>query len=413
MLESALPPLPPRTRFTLAGTAASVDGPSLERLRRRLLGRVDGSGPSARYHARRRAASEALLSTLRAAWDEQRDASASAAAEPGVEGFAELVVEAPEVRMLLLTFWPEMTAEGILHPYRRGERDLADVADGVGDAADLAAVHAAWRAAEGWTVEDVALLDELDALLGPVEEPVADEEDERASDLVDRWYADFGHVVVDEAQDLSEMQWRAVVRRGPYASWTVVGDLAQRARDAAPRTWEEVAASIGRRSVTIERLDVNYRTPSELAPIARRALAAAGHDPDEFPRTVRAGGREPRLVVDPEPYGSGLRRALATLMDAEGTVCVVCAVDDVGMCEATIAAAVPAARRVDVRVLDPRRVKGLEFDDLVVAAPERISAASEVGAHDLYVALTRATRSLTLVTAEPGQPVLAGLEPVD
>lgn len=109
------------------------------------------------------------------------------------------------------------------------------------------------------------------------------------------------------------MQWRAVVRRGPYASWTVVGDLAQRARDAHPRTWSDVAALIGRRQVVVEELTTNYRTPAELAPVARRALVAAGHDPATFPRTVRANGREPVLVVDEDPTRGGTRRALRAL----------------------------------------------------------------------------------------------------
>ena len=408
MLAAALPPLPPRTRFAVAGTAAAVEGRELERIRARLLGRVDGTVPAARYHARRRAASEALLQTLRAAWDAARAAHPTAASDPGAATFAELVVEAPEVRMLLLAFWPDLTAEDVLHPYRRGERHLADVAADVADRGALDDVHAAWAAAEGWTVEDVAILDELDSLLGPREAPAEPDEATRP-DLTDRWYADFGHVVVDEAQDLSELQWRAVVRRGPYASWTVVGDLAQRAREAAPRTWEEVAALIGRRAVTVERLDVNYRTPSELAPIARAALAAAGHDPAGFPRTVRPGGRRPRLIADRDPTGAGLAAALAAVADGDGTVGVVCAVDDRDACAGTVARAVAGERAADVRVLDPRRAKGLEFDDLVVVAPERILAASEVGAHDLYVALTRATRSLAVVTAEPGLPVLAPL----
>lgn len=408
MLTAALPPLPPVTRFTVAGTAASVTGAELERVRRRLLGRVDGAAPGTRYHARRSAASEALLQALRGAWDAARTAQPTAAAEPGAATFAELVVEAPEVRMLLLAFWPDLTAEGILHPYRRGERDLADVAAEVAPPAALAAVHAAWRVAEGWTVEDVAILDELDSLLGPVRPP-SEPDEPRRPDLTDRWYADFGHVVVDEAQDLSELQWRAVVRRGPYASWTVVGDLAQRARDAAPRTWEDVAALIGRRTVTVERLEVNYRTPSELAPLARRALAGAGHDPAAFPRTVRPGGHPPRLVVGPDPTGAGLAEALAAVPSGGGVIGVIATVADAEACRATVAAAVPSERADDVRVLDPRRAKGLEFDDVVVVAPERIVAASEVGAHDLYVAVTRATRTLAVVTAAPDLPVLVDL----
>jgi DNA helicase IV len=282
----------------------------------------------------------------------------------------------------------------------------------VASAEETVRVADAWRAAEGWSVEDVALLDELDGLLGTTEPPPVRHEDDapRPPDVTDRWYADFAHIVVDEAQDLSPMQWRAVVRRGPFASWTVVGDLAQRARDTAPRTWQEVATLIGRRVVTIETLGTNYRTPAELAPIARRALALAGHDPSGFPVTVRSTGRQPALVVDHEPLGAGLRSALRALADGDGTVGVVVPERARAAVEAVVAAALDPERQEDVRVLDPRRAKGLEFDDLIVAAPETILTASTLGAHDLYVALTRATRSLTIVTSQPDLAVLADLD---
>ena len=320
--------------------------------------------------------------------------------------------------MLLHAFWPRLEAVELLARFARGERDLRSVAGELLAARDADLLTTTWGTADGWTVEDVALLDELDALLGDPEPPPARREDDgpMPPDVEDRWYADFAHVVVDEAQDLSPMQWRAIVRRGPYASWTVVGDLAQRARDAHPRSWEDVARLIGRRQVAIERLGTNYRTPSELAPLARRALGLAGHDEGGFPVTVRSNGRHPALVVDADPLATGLLRALArlrTTSDVAGTVGVVVPVDAAADVEARIAHAREgddaAVLGQDVRVLDPRRVKGLEFDDLIVAAPERILASSPLGAHDLYVALTRATRSLSVVTAEPGLPVLADL----
>jgi hypothetical protein len=202
------------------------------------------------------------------------------------------------------------------------------------------------------------------------------------------------------------MQWRAVVRRGPFASWTVVGDLAQRARNAPPSTWEEVATLIGRRTVAIERLATNYRTPAELAGLARRALGLAGHDPEGFPETVRSTGIGPRVIVSTSPQGEGLAVALRELSAAEGTIGVVVVDQHRGAAEAVVRATLSAGRSADVRIDDPRRVKGLEFDDLVVVAPEAILAASPLGAHDLYVALTRATRSLRIVTAEPTLPVL-------
>jgi DNA helicase IV len=412
MLLAALPPLPPSTRFTVAGTTAEVSGRRLSQLRQRLLSRLDPTRPSGRYHARGPGAQAAMLAELRSAWEQGR-AEHATSSDPGPAGFDELALESPAVRMLERCFWPTLDPEGVLREYVRGTRQLGDVVERAAPA-DLAQVHEAWRAATGWSVEDVALLDELDALLGPVgglREVRNADDDPRPPDVTDRWYADFAHVVVDEAQDLSPMQWRAVVRRGPYASWTIVGDLAQRARDAAPRTWEEVAALVGRRAITIETLTTNYRTPAELSGIARSALALAGHDPDGFPRTVRITGRHPVLVTADDPFGDALVRTIRPLIEAEGTLGVIAAVGDVPQVERSLAAAFAVSELADVRVHDPRRAKGLEFDDLVLVAPERVLASSALGAHDLYVALTRATRSLHVVTAAPMLPVLEALVP--
>ncbi len=413
LLVAALPPLPESMRFSVLGTSAEVSGRTLAAIRERLLRRVDPSRPALRYHARAQSARDQLIAALRTAWDARRASGTVATSDPTDEQFREIVLEAPEVRMLLHGFWPDLVAADVLAVYARGDRRLADVVGDLMSRSDAQLLHDAWMAADGWTVEDVALLDELDALLGdPDPVPVRAEVDgPRLPDVENRWYADFAHVVVDEAQDLSPMQWRAVVRRGPYASWTVVGDLAQRARDTHPRSWREVAELIGRRTVVVEELVTNYRTPSELAPLARSALALAGHDPDGFPRTVRSNGRFPRVVVSDDPLGVGIARALDMIAEgggAPGTVGVVVPTDR--LAEVTSALAAPGAvKGADVRVLDARRVKGLEFDDLVVAAPEGILSGSPLGAHDLYVALTRATRSLIVSTSRPELPVLEGI----
>jgi hypothetical protein len=327
-----------------------------------------------------------------------------------------MVLEAPEVRMLLHGFWPELVSSEILATYARGERRIDDVSGGSISAEEADLLHSAWRDSDGWTVEDVALLDELDAILGDAHPspPRAEDDGPRPPDVEDRWYADFAHVVVDEAQDLSPMQWRAVVRRGPYASWTVVGDLAQRARDTPPRSWKEVSELIGRRTVVVEELLTNYRTPSELAPLARRSLALAGHDPDGFPRTVRSNGNEPRLIASDDPLGAGLIRAVHDILEdaaAPGTIGVVVPTAHLAVVGDMLASS-DLPEDADVRVLDARSVKGLEFDDLVVVAPEAILRATPLGAHDLYVALTRATRSLTITTSEPWLPVLEGVAQV-
>ena len=414
ILAAALPPVPHEVRFTVLGTTARVGASTLDGVRRRLLGRVDGARPALRYHARASIAEDQLLGSLRAAWDARRAEHPTATSDPGDDQFRDLVLESPEVRMLRNAFWPRLTAVEILARYARGERDLGRDVGGTLSADDVLLLADAWAAAEGWTVEDVALLDEIDALLGDPD-PAHHDPDEGPSlpDVEDRWYADFAHVVVDEAQDLSPMQWRAVVRRGPYASWTVVGDLAQRARDAHPRTWDDVAALIGRRQVTVEELVTNYRTPAELAPVARRALTAAGHDPSTFPRTVRETGRVPVVVIDADPAGAGVRRAfglLAARAERPGTVGVLSTVALLDRLAVLVGHGGQGSVDIgEVRIMDARRAKGLEFDDLVVVAPEEILAASPLGAHDLYVALTRATRSLVVVSASPALAVLDGM----
>ena len=414
LLAAALPPMPDIVRFTVSGTTAEIDRASLDAIRHRLLARIDPARPVTRYHARSGAAVEQLLTALRVAWERRRAAQPVASADPTAEQFRDIALEAPEVRMLLHAFWPQLDAVGVLGAYARGERRLEDTVGGLISARDMGLLHDAWDAASGWTVEDMALLDEIDALLGdPDPAPQRSEEDgPQLPDVEARWYADFAHVVVDEAQDLSPMQWRAVVRRGPYASWTVVGDLAQRARNTPPRSWQEVAELIGRRQVVVEELTTNYRTPSELAPLARRALELAGHDPSSFPVTVRSNGRDPVLMIDADPLHAGLRAALERIAAEErhaGTIGVVVPVDHI----ATAREVVEAAAVAEVRVLDARRVKGLEFDDLIVAAPELILEGSALGAHDLYVALTRATRSLHVVSARPDLAVLDVLEAMD
>jgi DNA helicase IV len=201
------------------------------------------------------------------------------------------------------------------------------------------------------------------------------------------------------------MQWRMVARRGPYASWTVVGDLAQRSRVAEPRDWDAVARLIGRRQVAVEQLRVNYRTPTEIVAVARAVLAAAGHDPDAVPQAVRSGGQRPRLVRSTTLADTAAAQAEEAARAAEGTV-VLIAPDEL---VAEVADSL-AARDLDddllarIRVLDPRTAKGLEFDDVLVVGPDHIARASAVGLHQLYVAVTRATRSLTLI-AEPDADV--------
>jgi hypothetical protein len=423
LVASAPPPLPPRTRLAFDGTTVEVEGRTLARVRRRLLDRVRPE-LGASYHARSAAAEESLRAALWKAW---RAAARAAGGRPPEErresDFDDALDAAAGITMLRRCWWPVLDPVEVLGDLAAGRIELAPL---VGDALppeQVTRLGTAWDAADTWTVDDVGLLDEVAALLGeppapPAPEPRRSDDggirltsdrlrvDLEVADVGAAAYRDFAHVVVDEAQDLSPMQWRAVARRGPYASWTVVGDLAQRSRVAEPATWEAVAALIGRRDVAVTRLSVNYRTPSEIVDVARAVLEVAGHDPAAVPTSVRSAGERPRLVRA-EDLPGGTARVVVDLLDRrDGTVVVVAPDARLTAVEAATRTRVgDVAQRTDrVRVHDPRTVKGLEFDDVVVVAPDEIAAASSVGLHHLYVAVTRATRSLTVIAA-PGAEV--------
>jgi DNA helicase IV len=426
VLAAALPPIPPDTRVGFEGTTVVVDASGIASLRRRLLQRVRAGAEPTTYHGRAAAADEALRAALWKRWRAaHRRTGAQVPDERAGTGFDDALDDAASVTMLRRCYWPPLRPSEVLAQLATGAVDLAEVVDGRFPAEDVALLRATWAAADAWTIDDVALLDEMAALLGPHpgDRPARDARRDdggiqltsdrlavvvEQADVTASDYRDFAHVVVDEAQDLTPMQWRAVARRGPYASWTVVGDLAQRSRIAEPRSWEDIAALIGRREVSITGLTVNYRTPTEIAALATDVLVAAGHDPSAAPEAIRSTGERPRLRRPEDPVAATPERVVELLGQRDGTVAVIAPLEDVAALAAAVDAALAPEPRSRVRVLDPRTAKGLEFDDVVVVRPERIVTESSVGTHQLYVAVTRATRSLTLLTTPDGEVPGAG-----
>jgi DNA helicase IV len=197
--------------------------------------------------------------------------------------------------------------------------------------------------------------------------------------------------VIDEAQELSEMDWRALMRRCPNRSFTVVGDLAQRRSAAGATSWDTMLEPYVPGRWVYRSLSVNYRTPAEIMTVAAALLAefAPGVQP---PESVRATGVAPwsRQVANGE-----LTTAIEEFVDdeagREGTSVVIGPMD--------VAGTVP-----------PSETKGLEFDAVLVVEPERIIAEGTRGAADLYVALTRATQRLGVLHEGPLPPALSGLE---
>jgi DNA helicase IV len=249
-----------------------------------------------------------------------------------------------------------------------------------------------------------------------------EEEDDRSA--VERAAADrtwaFGHIVVDEAQELSPMAWRMLMRRCPAKSMTIVGDMAQASDVSGGTSWQRVLEPHVADRWRLERLTINYRTPAEIADVAADVLAAI--DPSlHQPRAVRSTGVEPwrhEVTADKLPdavaelvgkesahIGAGRMAVIvpATRLD-ELTQAVATVVPDVILDED------PSLDR-PVVVLSVKQAKGLEFDSVLVADPARILADSPNGLNDLYVALTRATQRLGVVHSAPVPEVLTRLHP--
>ena len=232
----------------------------------------------------------------------------------------------------------------------------------------------------------------------------------------------YGHIVVDEAQDLSPMQLRMLTRRSLNGSMTVVGDIAQSTGAWAHADWDEVLRLLpDRRPSRRAELTVGYRIPAPNMALAARVLAEAA--PDLVPpRSVREDGRPPAFVRRPHDE---LFDAVAEAVLAErdevgaGNVAVICPGSMVGVVSgalerAGIAHGVALQQGLDhqVTVVPVGMVKGLELDATVVVEPSAIVDEEPQGMRALYVALTRATKILTVVHARLLPSVLEGADAV-
>ncbi|MEU4931362.1 UvrD-helicase domain-containing protein [Streptomyces yokosukanensis] len=205
----------------------------------------------------------------------------------------------------------------------------------------------------------------------------------------DRTWA-FGHIIVDEAQELSPMAWRLLMRRSPTRSMTLVGDPAQTAEAAGVGSWEQILAPYVEDRWEHTRLGVNYRTPAEIMELAA-AVVRAEHPDFEPPSSVRATGVRPWVRRADGELPEAVAKAVAELTPDEGRLAVI-APRELHRSLAARLDGVTAGTEPDltrtVVLLDPRQAKGLEFDSVLVVEPARY------GTSDLYVALTRATQRL-------------------
>ncbi|WDV56957.1 AAA family ATPase [Streptomyces coeruleorubidus] len=209
---------------------------------------------------------------------------------------------------------------------------------------------------------------------------------ERAA--ADRTWA-FGHIIVDEAQELSPMAWRLLMRRSPTRSMTLVGDPAQTAEAAGVGSWSGILSPYVEDRWEHTRLGVNYRTPAEIMDVAA-AVVRAEHPEFEPPSSVRSTGVRPWARATDDLPGA-VAKAVEELTPTEGRLAVIAPRDLhrglAARLDGVTAGAEPDLTRTVV-LLDPRQAKGLEFDSVLVVEPGRY------GTSDLYVALTRATQRL-------------------
>ncbi|MEO3854035.1 UvrD-helicase domain-containing protein [Acrocarpospora sp. B8E8] len=352
------------------------------------------------------------------------------------------------VRAALNRLWPYLTPQQLLIGLFTSRERMAYA--GLTPAEADLLLREPPRAGEGWWSEaDVPLLDEAAELLGDIDESVlraarrAEEEREQqlayarevleltgmadimdAERFADRQQAEetylttaeraakdrtwaFGHVIVDEAQELSAMAWRLVMRRSPTRSMTVVGDIAQTGSTAGALSWANVLDPYAAGRWREAGLSVNYRTPVELMAVAADVLTLV--DPAlKAPESVRESGERPwaRHVADLAELP-----AIVAEHQVPGGKLVVLVPEGLRVeLPGAVTGAGPAALEAAVSVLTVAEAKGLEFDAVIVVEPGRILTESPRGPSDLYVALTRATRRLGVVHTAGLPSVLTALD---
>ncbi|MDX2526608.1 HelD family protein [Streptomyces europaeiscabiei] len=403
---------PTRLRVVAFGRRIELEAPELDRIRHNALG---GTAPVNLLRPRAR---KLLLDAL---WARSGAAGRHSDPELAAElrsSFDEDITSEDAFIAFLDAWWPELTPRGVLAAMA-DERRLGRWARRILNPSEVRRVARSLKR-DGLSVHDVAVLDELQAALGlparprkkrdldPLDQltgleelmPAREETQWERAERLAQERTEYAHVIVDEAQDLTPMQWRMVGRRGRHATWTVVGDPAQSSwsdPDEAAEARDEALGTRPRRRFT---LTVNYRNPAEIAELAAKVLALAMPG-SESPSAVRSTGVEPRFVTAVrESLARTVRAEAARLLDlVDGTVGVV-----VAMNRRDEAARWLAGLGDRVVALGSLEAKGLEYDATVVVSPAEIADESPAGLRVLYVALTRATQQLTLVSGERDDP---------
>ncbi|MFF7367092.1 HelD family protein [Streptomyces tricolor] len=407
---------PSRLRVVAFGRRLELEADELERIRRTALG---GTAPVNLLRPRAR---KLLLDAL---WAKSGAAARHTDPELAAElrsSFDEDVTSEDSFLGFLDAWWPELTPKAVLAAMA-DEKRLGRWARRILNPGEVRKVARSLRR-EGFSVHDIAMLDELQAILGaparprkkreldPLDQltgleelmPVREETQRERAERLAQERTEYAHVIVDEAQDLTPMQWRMVGRRGRHATWTVVGDPAQSSWSDPDEAAEARDEALGTRPRRRFQLTVNYRNPAEIAELAAKVLALAMPG-SEAPSAVRSTGVEPRFAVVRDSLERTVRAEAERLLDlVEGTVGVV-----VAMNRREEARRWLAGLGDRVVALGSLEAKGLEYDATVVVSPAEIADESPAGLRVLYVALTRATQQLTVVSGERDEPDAAGV----
>ncbi|AEV82412.1 ATP-dependent DNA helicase [Actinoplanes sp. SE50] len=406
--HDAVPGGPAELRLLYRGTLLRLGAAELDQIRRRVLQR------GARRNEVRGQGFDRVFDALWAQAREQRVTGL-----PEKREFEAELADRTDFREFLKAWWPRFTPMRVLRWLADPAR-LRSYANNLLSREEIAVLQGSFDglAEFGPTIADVALLDELDELLGRPRQPqkktknpfhvrdgiqevstFADRQAAARAQQVQREedYRDYAHVVVDESQDVSPMQWRMIGRRGQYASWTIVGDPAQTAwagdPDELDRSREKALGSRKRNSYA---LTTNYRNSSEIFAVAAGVIRAILPDLP-LPSAVRSTGVDPVDVVTAPAGLPGAVRELAEkqLADVDGTIGVIAPVprrDEV----AGWVTGLPER----VQVVTALEAKGMEYDAVVLVEPGQI-AIDRAGVRTLYVALSRATQRLTTVGTDP------------
>ncbi|MEU0754740.1 UvrD-helicase domain-containing protein [Streptomyces albogriseolus] len=407
---------PRRLRVVAFGRRLELEAEELAGIRRTALG---GTAPVNLLRPRAR---KLLLDAL---WERSGAGSRHTDPELAAElrsSFDEDITSEDDFTAFLGAWWPELTPAAVLDAMA-DERRLGRWARRILNPGEVRKLARALQR-DGRSVHDIAMLDELQAILGaparprkkreidPLDQltgleelmPVREESQRERAERLAQERVEYAHVIVDEAQDLTPMQWRMVGRRGRHATWTIVGDPAQSSWSDPDEAAQARDEALGTRPRRRFELTVNYRNPAEIAGLAAKVLALAMPG-SESPRAVRSTGVEPRFAVAGETLGATVRAEAARLLErVDGTVGVVVA----------MRRREEARRWLDglgdrVVALGSLEAKGLEYDATVVVSPAEIADESPAGLRVLYVALTRATQQLTVVSAERDEPDAEGV----